>query len=73
MSLACWNVLLLPLDVANQAGSFDASGGIPMAQLTLAFFICSICIAIAVVPFVMYFYEGMDEKDEYDTYVFDLS
>ncbi|KAI3653386.1 hypothetical protein MP228_001333 [Amoeboaphelidium protococcarum] len=66
LTLSCYNALLLPLDVANQGGQFVAVGGIPMAQITFAFFIATICMALAVVPFVMFYYEGMDEADEFD-------
>jgi LMBR1 domain-containing protein 1 len=56
------------LDTANQGGSFEATGGIPMAEMTLAFFISSVVLAIAVVPFTMFYYEGLDESEEYEEY-----
>jgi LMBR1 domain-containing protein 1 len=65
LSLSCYNVFLLPLDAANQGGNFNATGGIPMAELTLSFFIISVVFGIAIVPFTMYYYEGVDEGDDY--------
>lgn len=64
MSLACYNIFLLPLDIANQNNSFIATGGLDMALMEFIFFISSIVVALAVTPFAMYYYEGMDERDE---------
>jgi LMBR1 domain-containing protein 1 len=64
IAVASYNVLLLPLDVANQRGSFVASGGLDMALLEFIMFMVAIFIAIAVVPFSMFFYEGMDEAED---------
>ena len=59
-----YNVFLLPLDVANQDGSFEASGGIPMEQIEVAFYFATVCLAIVVVPFTMFYYEGYEDKDD---------
>lgn len=64
LSVACFNVLLLPLDVANQDGSFSARGGIPMETLNLVFFMLTIAYALLIVPFTVFYYEGVDDKDD---------
>nr|KAJ3422296.1 hypothetical protein HK105_000333 [Polyrhizophydium stewartii] len=67
LSLAAWNVYLLPLDVANQGGSKgNATGGIPIPLLTLAFYATSIIIVLIVMPFTVFYYEGEDNKDDDD-------
>ncbi|RKO93019.1 LMBR1-like membrane protein-domain-containing protein [Blyttiomyces helicus] len=66
LTLACYNVFLLPLDVANQSGSLVAKGSIPMTKLNLAFYIITIIICIVGVPFTVLFYEGADESDSDD-------
>lgn len=67
LTLSCYNILFLPLDVANQRGEFEAAGGLPMGQIATAFFFTSVVTAVALIPFTMFYYEGMDEKDEYDS------
>jgi LMBR1 domain-containing protein 1 len=65
LSLACWNVFLLPLDVSNQAGLTDASkGSIPLDKLTLALYMTSIIFVVLVLPFTSYYYEGEDAGDD---------
>ncbi|KAI8927660.1 hypothetical protein BC831DRAFT_451739 [Entophlyctis helioformis] len=67
LSLAAWNVFLLPLDVANQQGSTGAAtGGIPTATLTIAFYATSIAVVLVVMPFTVFYYEGEDAKDDPD-------
>lgn len=67
LSLAAWNVFLLPLDVANQKGLLDPNAGsLPMDKLTLGFYATSIILVIVVIPFTSYFYEGEDAEDETD-------
>ncbi|KAJ3151238.1 hypothetical protein HDU89_002077 [Geranomyces variabilis] len=63
LSLACYNVFLLPLDVANQQGQLDSPGLIPMAKLDISFYIITIVWCLVVVPFTVFFYEGSDEDD----------
>jgi LMBR1 domain-containing protein 1 len=67
VSLTIYNVLLLPLDIANQGGTFKASGGLPMAVITESFFLTTVILAVVVVPFTMFYYEGMDEADDTDS------
>ncbi|KAL7746655.1 hypothetical protein RI367_008055 [Sorochytrium milnesiophthora] len=64
IALACYNIFLLPLDVANQQGAFQAAGGIPMFQINLIFFIATIVLGTVLVPFVMFYYEGVDDSDD---------
>jgi hypothetical protein len=64
--VSSFNVLLLPLDVANQNGQFQAVGGLPMGTIDEAFFIATVCMAVAIVPFTMFYYEGVDDADDYD-------
>ncbi|KAJ3189945.1 hypothetical protein HDU85_000232 [Gaertneriomyces sp. JEL0708] len=59
ISVACYNIFLLPLDVANQKGAFE-SGLLPMAKISIAFYIATIAMAIVIVPFTVFFYEGSD-------------
>ncbi|KAJ3186814.1 hypothetical protein HK101_009569 [Irineochytrium annulatum] len=62
LSLAAFNLFLLPLDVANQR----SNGNVPMDTLTLAFYIATVLIVIVAVPFTVFFYEGTDDSDEKD-------
>ena len=66
VSIACYNVLLLPLNVANQSGEIQANGGLPMNVFNLVFFIATIVFVLLVVPFTIFYYEGYDgaEKGE---------
>ncbi|KAJ3350781.1 hypothetical protein HDU83_009410 [Entophlyctis luteolus] len=66
LTLAAWNIFVLPLDVANQNNRINASGGIPMATLTLAFNLTSVFLFMVAVPFTMFYYEGEDDSDESD-------
>ncbi|KAH6572508.1 hypothetical protein BASA62_003335 [Batrachochytrium salamandrivorans] len=67
LSLAAWNIFLLPLDVANQSGSIGSStGGIPIPTLTLAFYATSIVLVLVIMPFTVFYYEGEDNKDDED-------
>ncbi|KAI8805368.1 LMBR1-like membrane protein [Cladochytrium replicatum] len=65
ISLAAYNIFLLPLDVANQRGEFYRSA-IPMTQIQLAFYIATTVISIVAVPFTVFYYEGIDDSDESD-------
>lgn len=65
-SLACYNVFLLPLDVANQQGQFTAAGGIPMKEISVAFFTATAVMSIVVVPFTIFYYEGAEDSDTAD-------
>ncbi|KAJ3202422.1 hypothetical protein HDU82_007363 [Entophlyctis luteolus] len=56
----------LKSDVANQNNRINASGGIPMATLTLAFNLTSVFLFVVAVPFTMFYYEGEDDSDESD-------
>ncbi|KAJ1507192.1 hypothetical protein HMI54_015788 [Coelomomyces lativittatus] len=64
ISLSCYNIFLLPLDVANQNGLFTATGGLPMQLLNFIFFLSTIIMAGVLVPFVMFYYEGVDDDDD---------
>ncbi|KAI9333004.1 hypothetical protein BDR26DRAFT_1010377 [Obelidium mucronatum] len=66
LTLAAWNVFVLPLDVANQNGQIDAPGAIPMAPITLGLNLASVAIFMIGVPFTMFYYEGEDDSDESD-------
>lgn len=59
LSLACFSVLMLPLDVGNA----NSHGGFPMATLWLVIYIIMAVFAVVIVPFAMFYYEG-DEYDE---------
>ena len=70
IALCCYNVLLLPLDVANQKGKAVLdSDAIPMDTVNLVFFAMTIVMAIAIVPFTMFYYEGVDESDDFSPYL----
>lgn len=62
--MACYNVLLLPLDVANTDGLVDATQGLPMATLNLVFFMITVVMALVIVPFTIFYYEGSDDSDD---------
>lgn len=66
--VACANVLLMPLDVATQAGLINATGLFPMKELEYAFYLISIVLFFAVIPFAYFYYEGLSEDDENDTW-----
>ncbi len=68
LSIACFNIFLIPLDVGNQGDSaaVDGQGGLPMAKITVAFYTMTMILTLAVVPFTVFFYEGDDEKDRGD-------
>ncbi|KAJ3136386.1 hypothetical protein HK100_001715 [Physocladia obscura] len=66
LTLSAWNIFVLPLDVANQNGKVNATGGIPMSALTLAFNLASVFLFMVAVPFTMFYYEGEDDSDESD-------
>ena len=61
--MACYNVFLLPLDVANQQGSYVAAGGLPMPEINVAFFIASSLMIMIIIPFTVFYYEGEDDGD----------
>lgn len=67
LSVAAYNIFLLPLDVANQQGSFDAPGAIPIREINLSFFTITIIMGMLIVPFTVFYYEGVDDSDESDT------
>lgn len=74
ISISVFNILLLPLDVSNQKGVFENLHSIPMGSITISFFIITIVMGLALVPFAMFYYEGIDETDTDDgsTYVISL-
>eukprot|EP00834_Sanchytrium_tribonematis_P008322 NODE_942_length_2988_cov_1.180339.p1 type:complete len:399 gc:universal NODE_942_length_2988_cov_1.180339:1160-2356(+) len=61
MSLACFNVLMLPLDVANKTYDDTANGGIPLRQIAIICFMTSISLVFTLVPFCVFWYEGIDD------------
>ncbi|EPZ34343.1 hypothetical protein ROZALSC1DRAFT_26474 [Rozella allomycis CSF55] len=61
--VACCNVLLLPLDVANQNLGYLSSGGLPMETLNYIFFMSTVVLCICVIPFTVFYYEGADNPD----------
>jgi LMBR1 domain-containing protein 1 len=63
LALACFNVLLLPYDVANRQDSDvrNSAGGGVDTVLVWQIVMWSICaMAIVVVPFCIFYYEGLD-------------
>ncbi len=38
-----------------------------MAVITESFFLTTVILAVVVVPFTMFYYEGMDEADDTDS------
>lgn len=61
-SFACYSVLLLPLDVANQGGVSRGLDPIPMDLLWLITYLTEGGIILVLVPFLMYFYEDESPK-----------
>lgn len=59
LSLACFSILMLPLDVGNS----DTNGGFPMHTLWQVVYIMMAAMAVVIVPFAMFYYEG-EEYDE---------
>lgn len=66
VSLCCFNVLLLPLDVANHSGQARAVGGLPMEEISGYLYFITVIMASLIVPFTMFYYEAGDEKDDYE-------
>lgn len=64
MCLAANNIFLLQLDVANQKGQFFNSTILPMKTITLAFYIITAVVLFALIPFTIFWYEGMDDMDD---------
>jgi hypothetical protein len=62
--VACTNVLLMPLDVSTQNGSFIPSGIFPMNTLILVFFVATIILFFVVLPFTYFYYEGWSEDEK---------
>ena len=62
--VACTNVLLMPLDVATQNGNFIPTGVFPMLTIELVFFLATIILFFAVIPFAYFYYEGWSEDDK---------
>lgn len=58
-TLACFSVLMLPLDVGNA----NSNGGFPMDTLWIVIYIVMAVMAVVIIPFAMFYYEG-DEYDE---------
>jgi LMBR1 domain-containing protein 1 len=54
------------MDVANQQGQYSAEGQIPMAKITLAFYLITVFVTMIGVPFTVFYYEGADDNDESD-------
>ena len=61
--VSCTNVLLLPLDVGSQGSVIVAEGLFPMQQLEFAFFLISVILFFAIIPFTYIYYEGYDDDD----------
>ena len=66
MALSAYNIFLLPLDIANQAGEFQTTNSLDTYTLEIAFFVLTSCVVIVIIPFSMFYYEGVDDTDEAD-------
>ncbi|KAL3900496.1 MAG: hypothetical protein SGCHY_001290 [Lobulomycetales sp.] len=65
LSLATYNIFLLPLDVANENEPDSSSISLTvMAYLTIALYSLTIIMAFIVFPFTKFWYEGIDEDDD---------
>lgn len=64
LSLACWTLLMLPLDVANRAtcpvGTVltSCNATFPMATLWYIVYIANIVLVFAAIPFAYFYYEA---------------
>jgi len=54
ISLTCYSILMLPLDVANTS----TNGGFPMNQLWETIYILIACFAVVIIPFTIFYYEA---------------
>ena len=67
LSLATWSILLLPLDVANNASCSDAvirsecDFALPMEELWYAVYMSMFLMVVVVVPWTFFFYEQEEE------------
>eukprot|EP00732_Lithocolla_globosa_P003537 Lithocolla_globosa_v1_NODE_2878_length_1838_cov_4.805384.p1 type:complete len:511 gc:universal NODE_2878_length_1838_cov_4.805384:279-1811(+) len=61
--VASTNVLLVPLDIGTQNGEINATGLFPMQQLNLSFFLITVILFFAVIPFTYIYYESYDEDE----------
>lgn len=66
LSIAFFNVFLIPLDVGNQGNSTSVygQGGLPMSYITVSFYSISMIFMLVLIPFTVFFYEGDDETDK---------
>ncbi len=67
LSLACWTLLMLPLDVANRAACpvgtalTTCNPTFPMATLWYIAYITNIVLVFAIIPFAYFYYEADSE------------
>ena len=55
-------MLILPLDVANQNGEYQATGGLPMESISNVLYISTVVLVLLVIPFTSFYYEGSDGR-----------
>lgn len=58
MSLACISILMMPLDVANQADVAAGFQSLPLDLLWLIVYISSGAMILFLLPFLMYYYDA---------------
>lgn len=67
LSLACWTLLMLPMDVANRAACpvgtalTTCNPTFPMATLWYIAYITNIVLVFAIIPFAYFYYEADSE------------
>lgn len=65
LSLAAYNIFILPLDAANtniKPASNQISLG-AMSLLTVSFYSITMGLSFLVIPFTVFWYEGLDDDD----------
>eukprot|EP00698_Gefionella_okellyi_P000768 TRINITY_DN1068_c1_g2_i1.p1 TRINITY_DN1068_c1_g2~~TRINITY_DN1068_c1_g2_i1.p1 ORF type:complete len:515 (+),score=104.60 TRINITY_DN1068_c1_g2_i1:64-1545(+) len=57
-SLSCFSILMMPLDVANQADIARGVDPLPLDTMWLVVYIAMVSMVLFMIPFLMYFYEA---------------
>lgn len=66
LSISAYNIYLLPLDVALQKGQFSTGAAAFMPKLTVSLYTITSIVSMVVVPFIIFWYEGIDDEDDPD-------
>lgn len=66
LSVAAYNIFLLPLDVAISKGAFYSGESRLFGQVSISFYLITTIYSLVLVPFAIFWYEGYDVDDSDD-------